>query len=60
MIIDQLTNNGLVKVHEGAQVISMEEFEKPLVVVKEDGGYNYASTDLTALWLVIHLYVVSE
>jgi arginyl-tRNA synthetase len=34
-------------------VIFAEGFNVPLIVVKKDGGYNYASTDLTALKLVI-------
>ncbi|CAN1758630.1 Arginine--tRNA ligase, chloroplastic/mitochondrial [Linum perenne] len=49
-VIDGLTNQGLVKENEGARVIFLEGFGIPLIVVKSDGGYNYASTDLTALW----------
>ncbi|CAN1177558.1 Arginine--tRNA ligase, chloroplastic/mitochondrial [Linum perenne] len=49
-VIDGLTNQGLVKESEGARVIFLEGFNIPLIVVKSDGGYNYASTDLTALW----------
>ncbi|KAL5720717.1 arginine--tRNA ligase [Ranunculus cassubicifolius] len=41
---------GLIKVSEGAHVIFIEGKDIPLIVVKSDGGYNYASTDLTALW----------
>lgn len=32
-------------------MIFIEGYERPLIVVKKDGGYNYASTDLSALWL---------
>ncbi|CAN0901453.1 Arginine--tRNA ligase, chloroplastic/mitochondrial [Linum grandiflorum] len=49
-VIEGLTNQGLVKESEGARVIFLEGFTIPLIVVKSDGGYNYASTDLTALW----------
>ncbi|XP_037493009.1 arginine--tRNA ligase, cytoplasmic [Jatropha curcas] len=49
-IIEALSNRGLVEESEGARVIFIEGFNIPLIVVKSDGGYNYASTDLTALW----------
>ncbi|KAJ8751036.1 hypothetical protein K2173_016217 [Erythroxylum novogranatense] len=49
-VIGALRNKGLVEESEGAQVIRLEGFNIPLIVVKSDGGYNYASTDLTALW----------
>ncbi|KAL5720124.1 arginine--tRNA ligase [Ranunculus cassubicifolius] len=42
---------GLIQESEGARVIFIEGKNIiPLIVVKSDGGYNYASTDLTALW----------
>ncbi|KAF2304005.1 hypothetical protein GH714_026172 [Hevea brasiliensis] len=40
----------MVQESEGARVIFIEGINIPLIVVKSDGGYNYASTDLTALW----------
>ncbi|KAK3210969.1 hypothetical protein Dsin_015675 [Dipteronia sinensis] len=49
-VIEALSNQGLVEVNEGARVIFIEGFKIPLIVVKKDGGYNYASTDLAALW----------
>ncbi|EEF48160.1 arginine--tRNA ligase, chloroplastic/mitochondrial isoform X2 [Ricinus communis] len=49
-IIDALSNQGLVEESEGARVIFIEGVNIPLIVVKSDGGFNYASTDLTALW----------
>jgi len=42
----------LVEESEGARVIFIEGQPIPLIVVKKDGGFNYASTDLTAIWLV--------
>ncbi|KAJ3708936.1 hypothetical protein LUZ61_012641 [Rhynchospora tenuis] len=45
----ELTDKGLIEESEGARVIFLEGFNIPLIVVKKDGGYNYASTDLTAL-----------
>ncbi|XP_057985679.1 arginine--tRNA ligase, cytoplasmic-like [Hevea brasiliensis] len=49
-VIEALSNQGLVQESEGARVIFIEGINIPLIVVKSDGGYNYASTDLTALW----------
>ncbi|XP_043807933.1 arginine--tRNA ligase, cytoplasmic isoform X2 [Manihot esculenta] len=49
-VIEALTNQGLVQESEGARVIFIEGINIPLIVVKSDGGYNYASTDLAALW----------
>ncbi|ANM67687.1 Arginyl tRNA synthetase N-terminal domain superfamily [Arabidopsis thaliana x Arabidopsis arenosa] len=49
-VIEELNSKGLVEESEGARVIFLEGFDIPLMVVKSDGGFNYASTDLTALW----------
>jgi len=54
-----LNSKGLVEESEGARVIFLEGFDIPLMVVKSDGGFNYASTDLTALWWVIFTLVIS-
>ncbi|XP_009774840.1 arginine--tRNA ligase, cytoplasmic-like isoform X2 [Nicotiana sylvestris] len=48
--LDLLNNKGLIQESEGARVIFIEGKKIPLIVVKRDGGFNYASTDLTALW----------
>ncbi|XP_031109940.1 arginine--tRNA ligase, chloroplastic/mitochondrial-like isoform X2 [Ipomoea triloba] len=48
--IELLNEKGLVEESEGARVIFIEGKKIPLIVVKRDGGYNYASTDLTAIW----------
>ncbi|MQL99034.1 hypothetical protein Taro_031757 [Colocasia esculenta] len=48
-VIQELSDKGLVEESEGARVIFIEGQSIPLIVVKSDGGYNYASTDLTAL-----------
>lgn len=57
-VIEELNSKGLVEESEGARVIFLEGFNIPLMVVKSDGGYNYASTDLTALWWVIFLFIL--
>ncbi|CAH8337006.1 unnamed protein product [Eruca vesicaria subsp. sativa] len=49
-VIEELNSKGLIEESEGARVIFLEGFSIPLIVVKSDGGFNYASTDLTALW----------
>ncbi|XP_009137585.1 arginine--tRNA ligase, cytoplasmic isoform X1 [Brassica rapa] len=49
-VIEELNSKGLIEESEGARVIFLEGFNIPLMVVKSDGGFNYASTDLTALW----------
>ena len=58
-VIEELNSKGLVEESEGARVIFLEGFDIPLMVVKSDGGFNYASTDLTALWWVIFTLVIS-
>lgn len=59
MVLELLNEKGLVEESEGARVIFIEGKNIPLIVVKRDGGFNYASTDLTALWLV-YLYCSFE
>lgn len=45
---------------DGALCIFMEGFENqdgsplPMIIRKQDGGYNYATTDLAALWHRVH------
>ena len=59
-VIGELDSKGLIEESEGARVIFLEGFNIPLMVVKSDGGFNYASTDLTALWCVIFVLVFAE
>lgn len=49
-VLEALSKQGLIEESEGARVIFIEGKNIPLIVVKSDGGYNYASTDMTALW----------
>eukprot|EP00252_Welwitschia_mirabilis_P017985 TRINITY_DN4011_c0_g1_i2.p1 TRINITY_DN4011_c0_g1~~TRINITY_DN4011_c0_g1_i2.p1 ORF type:complete len:592 (+),score=132.11 TRINITY_DN4011_c0_g1_i2:303-2078(+) len=49
-VLKMLEEKGLIKESEGAKVIFIEGQNIPLIVVKSDGGFNYASTDLAALW----------
>ncbi|KAM0865203.1 hypothetical protein ACQ4PT_043428 [Festuca glaucescens] len=45
-VLEELSNQGLIKESKGARVIFIEGHKSPLIVVKTDGGFNYASTDL--------------
>ncbi|RWR88752.1 arginine--tRNA ligase, cytoplasmic isoform X1 [Cinnamomum micranthum f. kanehirae] len=49
-VLEELNNKGLIVESEGARVIFIEGQQIPFIVVKSDGGFNYASTDLSALW----------
>ncbi|GAB2218552.1 hypothetical protein Droror1_Dr00001779 [Drosera rotundifolia] len=49
-VLDILDNKGLIEESEGARVIFIQGKTIPLIVKKRDGGFNYASTDLAALW----------
>ncbi|PKA67095.1 arginyl-tRNA synthetase [Apostasia shenzhenica] len=57
-VLEELTSKGLIKESDGARVIFIEKQSNPLIVVKRDGGYNYASTDLAALWSFVPTLVV--
>ncbi|KAI7983324.1 hypothetical protein LOK49_LG15G02326 [Camellia lanceoleosa] len=48
-VLEELDKKGLIEESEGARVIFIEGKNIPLIVVKKDGGFNYASTDLAAL-----------
>ncbi|KAE8698394.1 hypothetical protein F3Y22_tig00110597pilonHSYRG00102 [Hibiscus syriacus] len=49
-VIETLTKQGLVEESQGARVTFIEGINIPLILVKSDVGFNYASTDLAALW----------
>jgi len=54
-IIELLRSQQLLEENQGAQCVFLEGFSNkdgqplPLIVQKSDGGYNYATTDLSAL-----------
>ena len=52
-----LSKENLIEESEGARVIYVGVITRPLIVVKKDGGYNYASTDLAALWFVFTFWM---
>jgi arginyl-tRNA synthetase len=55
-IIEDLEKKGLLENSEGAKCIFLEGFKNrqgeflPFIIQKSDGGYNYATTDLAAIW----------
>ena len=48
-VIADLESAGLVTVDDGAKCVFLDELETPLIVQKRDGGYLYATTDLSAV-----------
>lgn len=59
-IVEALEKKGLLELSEGAKCVFLPGFRGkdqkplPLIVQKSDGGYNYATTDLAALWHRVH------
>jgi arginyl-tRNA synthetase len=55
-IVDDLERKGLVDVSDGAKCIFLEGFQNrvgeklPLMIQKSDGGYNYDTTDMAAIY----------
>ena len=55
-VIHDLENKGLITLSEGAKCVFLEGFHNrdgsplPMIVQKSDGGYNYDTTDLAAMW----------
>lgn len=49
-VVQQLTGKGLVEEDKRARTIRVDGHKNALMVVKSDGGFDYASTDLAALW----------
>ena len=56
MIVGLLEGKGLVELSDGAKCIYVpgvsdrEHSKLPLIIQKSDGGYNYDTTDMAALW----------
>ena len=48
-IVAELEAKDLITIDEGAKCVFLEGHSIPLIVVKADGGYNYATTDLAAV-----------
>jgi len=48
-VIEDLEKKKLLKISKGAKCVFLDGEENPLIVQKSDGGYLYATTDLSAL-----------
>src|SRR5436190_2508395 len=52
-VVDRLLNAGIAEISEGAVVVFFRDdpelADKPLIVRKRDGGFNYATTDLATI-----------
>jgi len=55
-VVETLENQGLVRISEGSACVFLEGFKSregeplPMIIRKSDGGYNYSTTDLAALY----------
>jgi arginyl-tRNA synthetase len=52
-VVDRLLKSGIAEVSEGAVVVFFRDVpelaDKPLIIRKRDGGFNYATTDLATV-----------
>lgn len=59
-IVADLEKKGLITISDGAKCVFMDGFVNregeplPMIVQKSDGGYNYDTTDMAALWHRLH------
>jgi len=59
-MVDLFTTKGLVTISDGAKCVFMEPFigrenePLPLMIQKSDGGFNYDTTDVAAMWYRIY------
>ncbi len=59
-IVADLEKKGLITISGGAKCVFMDGFvgregePLPMIVQKSDGGYNYDTTDMAALWHRLH------
>lgn len=53
-IVADLEAKGLVTLSDGAKCVFHEGFSIPLMIQKSDGGYNYDTTDVAAMWHRVH------
>lgn len=55
-VIADLEKKGLITISDGAKCVFLEGFTArdgtplPMIVQKSDGGYNYETTDMAAMW----------
>jgi len=60
-VVEDLEKKGLITISDGAKCVFLEGFQNrdgsvlPMIVQKSDGGYNYDTTDMAAVWHRIHV-----
>lgn len=60
-VVEDLENKGLITLSDGAKCVFLEGFHNrdgtplPIIVQKSDGGYNYDTTDMAAMWHRTHV-----
>lgn len=65
-IVKTLEERGIVELSDGAKCIFVEGVSDkdhstlPLIIQKSDGGFNYDTTDITALWHRVHIEKASR
>lgn len=58
-VLELCEKAGIVEVADGAKCIfNGQEGDSPLIVVKSDGGYGYASTDMAAIYYRFDNFVI--
>ncbi len=59
-MVEMLEQKNLVTVSDGAKCIFLDGYKnqdgsaQPMIIQKSDGGYNYSTTDMTAMYQRIH------
>ncbi|RLN50195.1 hypothetical protein BBJ29_000499 [Phytophthora kernoviae] len=53
-VLDQLRAKGLMEESNGAEVVFTKVYKQPFLLIKSDGSYLYATTDIAALWYRLH------
>ncbi len=60
-VVEDLENKDLITISDGAKCVFLEGFQNrdgsalPMIVQKSDGGYNYDTTDMAAVWHRTHI-----
>lgn len=53
-VLDKVRAKGLMEDSNGAEVVFTSKYKQPFLLVKSDGSYLYATTDIAALWYRLH------
>lgn len=53
-VLDIVRAKGLMEDSNGAEVVFTSKYKQPFLLVKSNGSYLYATTDIAALWYRLH------